>query len=127
MKISVKKTETKNNIKSADAIPEAENPIPKLLQNSGRKFLSQLKQKALRQNSWFRVLSFDKRRLIDAVIQTVNNIHSSLLLKILTPLANKLLQAIGGMRGLMGKLAFDMESTKLWSTDVSSVYLRVSL
>jgi hypothetical protein len=88
-----------------------EDPVSKMLRQGGCRFLSILKQKSIRSNnSWYRVLSLDKRRLIECVIQTVNKIQSSLLLKILTPLAGKLLQAIGGMCGLMGKLAFGMQN-----------------
>jgi hypothetical protein len=85
--------------------------ISSLIKNGGRKFLSTLKQKSIRSNnSWYRVLSLDKRRYIDLVIQTVDKIRSALLLKILTPLAGKLLQAIGGVRGLMGHFYFEMQN-----------------
>ncbi len=87
------------------------DPVSKMIMQGGRKFLSTLKKKSIRSNnSWYRVLSLDKRRFIDAVIQTVDKIHSSLLLKILTPLAGKLLNAIGGVRGLMGTLSYGMQS-----------------
>ena len=52
----------------------------------------------------------DKRRFIDAVIQTVDKIRSSLLLKILTGFVEKLLRAIGGIRGLIGNFAFEMQN-----------------
>ena len=85
--------------------------VSNMIRNGGRSFLSALKRKSIRSNnSWYRVLGLDKRRLIDAVIQTVDKVQSSLLLKILTPLAGKLLQAIGGVRGLMGPLYFGMKS-----------------
>ena len=43
--------------------------------------MSTLKKKSIRvNNSWYRLLSLDKRRFIDAVIQTVDKISSSLLL-----------------------------------------------
>jgi len=98
-------------VNNANGEPAAQDDILKWLRQGGRRFLLNLKQKSIRSNNaWYRVLNFEKRRLIDAVIQTVNKIKSSLLLKILAPLAEKLLQAIGGMRGLMGHLAFGMQS-----------------
>jgi hypothetical protein len=85
--------------------------ISSMIRHGGRKFLSRLKQKSIRSNnSWYRILSLDKRRFIDAVIQTVDKIRSSLLLKLLTALAEKLLQAIGGIRGLVGNLAYKMQN-----------------
>jgi hypothetical protein len=85
--------------------------ISSMIRHGGRKFLSKLKQKSIRSNnSWYRILSLDKRRFIDAVIQTVDKIRSSLLLKLLTALAEKLLHAIGGIRGLIGNLAYEMQN-----------------
>lgn len=85
------------------------NEVSNMIRKGGKSFLLTLKQKSIRSNnSWFRLLSVDKRRLIDAVIQTVDQVKSALLIKILTPLAEKLLQAIGGLAGLMGGLYFSM-------------------
>lgn len=85
--------------------------ISNLISVGGSKFLSKLKQKTIRSsNSWYRVLSLDKRRFIDAVIQTVDKIQSSLLLKILTKFVQQLLQAIGGIRGLVGTMVFEMQN-----------------
>lgn len=82
-----------------------------MIRAGGRKFLSALKRKSLRShNSWYRILSLDKRRFIDAVIQTVDKIQSTLLLKILTQYTQKLLPAIGGVRGLIGPLAYRMQT-----------------
>ncbi len=73
----------------------ASTPTPKLditsmLKQGGRHFLSKLKHKSIRtNNTWFRVLSLDKRRFIDAVIQTVDRIQSALLLKLMTELGRK--------------------------------------
>lgn len=80
--------------------------IPSILRHGGRAFLLKLKQRSIRNNSWFSVLSLEKRRFIDAVIQTVEKIRSSLLLKLLTAIAEKLLNAIGGVRGLIGELPY---------------------
>ena len=92
-------------------IPETSNAITKMIMNGGRKFLVTLKQKAIRiNNSWYRALTLDKRRFIDAVIQTVDKVQSSLLLKILTSFAETLLHAIGGIRGLMGNLPYGMQN-----------------
>ena len=85
--------------------------ISNLIKREGPSFLSKLKKKSIRvNNSWFRLISLDKRRFIEAVIQTVDKIQSSLLLKILTPLAEKLLRALGGIRGLIGNLEFGMQN-----------------
>jgi hypothetical protein len=85
--------------------------ISSMLKEGGRSFLSMLKKKSIRaNNSWYRLLSQDKRRFIDAVIQTVDKIRSSLLLKVLTPIIGKLLQALGGIRGLMGNLAYGLKN-----------------
>jgi nuclear transport factor 2 (NTF2) superfamily protein len=83
--------------------------ISKMLQKGGRQFLIKLKQKAIRSNnSWFKILSLEKRRFIDAVIQTVDRIQSSLLLKLVSDLADKLLRAIGGMQAFMGNVRYSM-------------------
>ena len=85
--------------------------ISRMLTEGGRKFLSTLKQKSIRSNnSWFRLLTIDKRRFIDAVIQTVDKIRSPLLLKILIKFTGKLLNAIGGVRGLIGNLSYGMQN-----------------
>jgi hypothetical protein len=90
---------------------EVTGNITSMIRKGGRKFLLTLKQKAIRiNNSWYRALTIDKRRFIDAVIQTVDKVQSSLLLKILTSFAEKLLQSIGGIRGLIGNLYYSMQS-----------------
>jgi hypothetical protein len=95
---------------TANALKDSQD-MASMIKRGGRKFLTTLKQKALRvNNSWFRVLPLDKRRFIDAVIQTLDRVKSALLIKILTPLAEKLLQAIGGIRGLMGQLFYNMQT-----------------
>jgi hypothetical protein len=91
------------DLKSAD--------VSNMIVKGGRNFLRTLKQKALRNhNTWFRTLTVDKRRYIDAVIQTVDKIRSNLILKILVPLAEKLLNAIGGLQGLFGNLSYGMQT-----------------
>ncbi|MGD6932927.1 MAG: hypothetical protein ACQCN5_01825 [Candidatus Bathyarchaeia archaeon] len=83
--------------------------IPSMLKQGGKRFLFKLKQKALRSNNtWYRVLSLDKRRFIDAVIQTVDRIKSILLLKLMTELAEKLVNAIGGIPALIGSIPYGM-------------------
>ena len=97
--------------KSEDSSKLAFNDVKSMLLNGGTKFLSKLKQKSLRvNNSWYRVLNLEKRRFIDAVIQTIDKIRSALLLKVLINFTEKLLQAIGGIRGLIGNLAYDMQA-----------------
>jgi hypothetical protein len=89
----------------------AKEDISVMISHGGRKFLLKLRQQSIRSNnSWYRVLSVDKRRFIEAVIQTVDKIRSSLLLKILAGFVEKLFRAIGGVRGLMGDLGFGMQN-----------------
>jgi hypothetical protein len=87
------------------------NGISKMISEGGKSFLLKIKHRALRaNNSWYRALSIDKRRFIDAVIQTVDKIRSSLLLKILTKFVTKLVDAVGGVRALIGPLAYGMQT-----------------
>ncbi len=96
---------SKNNVASS-ASP---HDLSSMVQQGGRQFLLRLKRKSIRSNNaWFRVLSLDKRRFIDAVIQTVDRIQSSLLLKLMTELAEKLLCAIGGIPALIGNIRYGM-------------------
>src|SRR5208283_5504857 len=102
-----------NKIPSKNVLIKSEvaKDISVMISHGGRKFLSKLKQKSIRSNnSWYRVLSVDKRRFIEAVIQTVDKIRSSLLLKILAGFVEKLFRAMGGIRGLMGNFAFEMQN-----------------
>lgn len=83
--------------------------ICSMLKQGGRHFLLKLKQKSIRcNNAWFRVLSLDKRRFIEAVIQTVDRIQSALLLKLIADLSEKLLNAIGGFSALIGGISYGM-------------------
>ena len=101
------KMPSKNNLIKSEVTKD----ISIMIRHGGWKFLSKLKQKSIRSNnSWYRILSMDKRRFIDAVIQTVDKIRSSLLLKILTGFVEELLRAIGGIRGLIGNFAFEMRN-----------------
>lgn len=79
-----------------------------LIRQGGRKALEGLKQKARRNGAWFKVLKWGERRYIDAVILAVERIQSPLLLRILTPLVDKLLRAIGGIRALIGEVSYRM-------------------
>jgi len=56
--------------------------------------LARLRCLSIRNRTWFAVLNWKQRRFIDIVINTVNKIHSILLLKVLAPLVKKLLLAI---------------------------------
>jgi hypothetical protein len=101
----------KISLKHIAITKQADGDVSSMLQQGGRRFLLNLKQKSIRTNNiWFRTLSIDKRRYIDAVIQTLDKIKSPLILKILTPLARKLIQALGGTSGLLGKLAYGIQS-----------------
>ena len=112
MQIPSKNYPTSSKQKNDDVkSPAGTIDVLNMLRHGGRGFLSTLKKKSIRvNNSWYRLLSLDKRRFIDAVIQTVDKIRSSLLLKILSPIVGKLLQALGGIRGLIGDLAYSMQN-----------------
>lgn len=98
-----KSSKNQNNPKTAK--PD----ISSMIRQGGKNFLLKLKRKSIRSNNaWFKVLSLDKRRFIEAVIQTVDRIQSSLLLKLMTELAEKLLVAIGGIPALIGKIPYGM-------------------
>lgn len=96
--------------KTRFAAESVNDAIPNVLRQGGRRFLLRLKRRSIRNNSWFRVLTLEKRRFIDVVIQTLEKIRSPLLIRLLTSPTEKLLQAIGGTRGLMGELAYQMQS-----------------
>jgi hypothetical protein len=78
-----------------------------------RSSLAKLRRLSLRNRAWFRVLNQGQRRFMDVVIKTVDRIRSILLLRVLAPLARRLLAAVGGdaRRGalvLMDKGAYRM-------------------
>lgn len=73
---------------------------------SGRSALAILKQKAVRNRSWFKVLRLEDRRFLDAVMGTVRRVRSATLLDLLEPLVKKLLDAIGGVRALIGEVSY---------------------
>jgi len=74
-----------------------------------RDSLNKLKRISLRNKSWFNVLNLEQRKFIDAVIITLNKIHSLLILRFLAPLVGKLLAAMGG-DGRKGALALRGEA-----------------
>jgi len=78
-----------------------------------RSSLEKLKRLSIRSRAWFRVLNWKQRRLMDIVMKTVDRIRSPLLLRVLSPLVERLLEAIGGdartgALAMMGKSAYDM-------------------
>ena len=82
--------------------------IVDLIRRGGRTALEELKQKARYNRVWFKVLRWGERRFIDAVILAVDRIQSPLLLRLLTPLIDKLLRALGGIRALIGEVSYRM-------------------
>lgn len=70
-----------------------------------RRSLLRLKRLSLRSRLWFKVLSLENRRLIDAVIAVVDRVRSFLLRRILAPLVKRLLGALGGgfSKGELGR------------------------
>ena len=78
-----------------------------------RRSLEKLKRLSIRSKAWFRVLNWKQRRLMDIVMKTVDRIRSPLLLRVLGPLVERLLEAISGdaragALAMMGKSAYDM-------------------
>jgi len=76
----------------------------------GSESLAIMKRRAIRNRSWFKVLTAEDRRFLDAVICTVTRIRSSTLLGLLEPLVRRLLEAIGGVRMLFGEVAYRMRT-----------------
>ena len=75
--------------------------------------LVRLKKVSLRSGAWFTVLSWKQRRFLDIVIRTVDRIRSGLLLRVLAPLVERLLTAVGeeardGALVLMDRGAYKM-------------------
>jgi hypothetical protein len=58
--------------------------------------LEKLKRLSMRNKAWFTALTWKQRRLMDIVIRTVDRVRSFQLLKVLAPIVEKLLKAIGG-------------------------------
>jgi len=80
--------------------------------HANRDSLTRLKRLSLRKGTWFFVLEWKHRRLIDLVIKTVDRIRSPLLLRVLAPHVRRLLTATGGdarkgALALMGSAAYE--------------------
>jgi hypothetical protein len=61
-----------------------------------RSSLARLMRLSKRSRAWFRVLRWEQRRFLDAVIRTVDHVVSPFLLRVLEPLVKRLLVAVGG-------------------------------
>ena len=68
-----------------------------------RGFLVRLRRWALRCKTWFR-LGVEDRRFLELVIAAVGRVRSRLLAKVLEPVLGRLVEALGGFRGLMEAL-----------------------
>jgi len=72
-----------------------------------REGLTRLILRARRCNAWFRVLGCAERRYLAAVVRTLDQLRSPLLLQVVGRSVRKLLNA---MRGMVGDLAYKMQA-----------------
>jgi len=72
--------------------------------------LAMLRLKALRCGAWFSRLKGDERRYMELVIRVVDRVCSPRVVKLLAPLIKKLLDAMGGIEALEGKVAHRMKT-----------------
>jgi len=91
-----------------------------------RNSLNRLKRISIRNKSWFRMLSWEQRRFIDAIITMVKRIRSLLLLKILAPIVMKLLNAVGKGNALRGALALMDEASYRMMRDAAQNISRIA-
>jgi hypothetical protein len=71
--------------------------------------LIKLRRKARRSGAWFKALGRGERALMELAIAVVKDrVRSSLLANLLASIAIKLLEAMGGLRALMGEVAYGM-------------------
>jgi hypothetical protein len=68
--------------------------MPLITQRLGRRELQKLKTRALRRRVWLRVVSRLERGLVNAVIQTLDVVKSTLLTKVLSRIMRKLALAM---------------------------------
>ena len=78
-----------------------------------REALARVKLKALRYGVWFKALSRDERILMELVIRVTERVRSFLLAKLLSRIVKKLLEAMGGMQAMIGKVAYKMKTDGL--------------
>lgn len=75
-----------------------------------REALARVRLKALRCRVWFKALSRDERILTDLVIRVTDRVRSFLLAKLLFRIVKKLIEAMGGIRAVIGEVAYKMKT-----------------
>lgn len=79
-----------------------------------RDMLAKLRLKARRYRVWFNELSRNQRSLIELVIVVVEQkVRSLSLAKLLAPIVKRLLEAMGGIRSLVGEITHKMRTVGL--------------
>lgn len=73
---------------------------------STREALAKVRLKAFRCGVWFKSLSKNERNLLDLVIRVTEKVRSFLLARVLSPILKKLLEAIGGIKNVIGEVAY---------------------
>ena len=79
-----------------------------------RKTLARVKLKALRYGVWFKALSKNERILMELVIKVTEKVRSFLLANLLSQIMKKLLEAMGGVQAIIGKVAYKMKTVGLY-------------
>lgn len=75
-----------------------------------REALARVRLKALRCRVWFKALSRDERILTDLVIRVTDRVRSFLLAKLLFRIVKKLIEAMGGIRAVIGEVAYKIKT-----------------
>jgi len=78
-----------------------------------REALAKVKLKALRCGVWFKKLSRDERTLMELVIRVTDKVRSFILARLLSRILDKLLEAMGGIRAMIGEVAYRMRTDGL--------------
>ena len=79
-----------------------------------RDMLAALRVRARRCRAWFRELNRDQRSLMELVIYVVKEkVRSLCLARLLAPIVKKLLDAMGGIKALIGEIAYRMGTVGL--------------
>lgn len=71
-----------------------------------RKALASIRLKAVRCGVWFKELGRDERMFMELVIRVTDRVRSFVLAKLLFRIVRKLLEAMGGMQAVIGKVAY---------------------
>jgi len=78
-----------------------------------REALVRVKLKALRCGVWFKALSRDERIFMELVIRVTHMVRSFLLAKLLSQIVKKLLEVMGGVKAVIGEVAYKMKTDGL--------------